>query len=201
MWDLWLGVQPRDMAVPRRKVEVPVWVVTAGIVGALLATDRHEWWTWLLVGATAGAPIGWASRRWPRWAYSGGRRQTIVSAICVPVVGVLLFAIDTGGAGRDWWLMGLAVFGVLQIPAALRTADVQPAGPGWFADPAGRFPWRGWNRLAWTDEVVLADGQRTTDPQGAPETLAANAPGRIPPPGRASSSVGPAGIEPTTEAL
>lgn len=44
-----------------------------------------------------------------------------------------------------------------------------PPQPGrWYADPTGRYAQRWWTGTDWSDEVVLASGQQTTDPTPLP---------------------------------
>src|SRR6266508_5234860 len=45
--------------------------------------------------------------------------------------------------------------------------------PGWYADPSGRYSQRYHDGSRWTEQVVDASGNRSTDPVGDPSQSAA----------------------------
>lgn len=55
-------------------------------------------------------------------------------------------------------------------PAQVRAGSLPPPPTGRsYADPTGRFAQRWWTGSVWTNEVVLASGQQTTDPTALPD--------------------------------
>jgi len=49
-------------------------------------------------------------------------------------------------------------------PAPATRTTERAAGPGWFPDPAGRYPLRWWNGSTWTKWVAHADRSAVADP-------------------------------------
>jgi hypothetical protein len=62
----------------------------------------------------------------------------------------------------------------LGVPTAPRTIGVRPAdhphagsppvAGSWQPDPSGRYDYRWWDGVRWTDQVATADGRTGTDP-------------------------------------
>lgn len=177
-WEWGLGIQPRELAVPRR--EATTSVLVGAVLGAtltLLVTGDGDAAWFSLVGI-AGPGIGYAEWRWIRWRRGGVGRWDPAWSIVLAVSFAWLAVAGPTGTSPSLWA-SLAFFSACLVPAAFRARREHPPRGGWFPGPTGRFRARWWERAAWTDRVLLdGDGAEAIDPAGAPPTTVANAPRR-----------------------